>query len=150
MRSRRRYVGVLAVLSRLRWQQDPQTWTVPCRDSEGHRSRVRVSLGEQGPQMAFEHSGVVIFAPLAAGRLRAALREAIDLHGRLSTCAVSPRCHPGPAPTPHALLEPASSERVQFQLSPDDDVRPPGRHSLRDGLPKDPGSPVPRMLKKAA
>jgi hypothetical protein len=102
--------------------------------------------------VVFEQPGVAMFDPLDAGRLRAALREATDLYGRLSTCAPSPRRHPGPAPTPHMAvedLEPTSTGRVQFQLSPEQDV-PRGRHARREVPPESAESADVQALGEAA
>src|SRR6266511_2938355 len=135
MRSRLRRHGVLALLARLGWQRDPHAWTVPCRDEHGRRGRVRVSVDERGPQIAFGGSGTAVFDPLAAGRLRAALREAIEAHAKLSNSDTPPvpRRHPGPCFAPHAAESDTSTEttgRIRVKLaSAIHDDGPYGRHA---------------------
>src|SRR5436309_2592913 len=115
MRSRQRRHSVLALLARLGWQRDSQTWTVPCRDEHGRRGHVGVSVDERGPRVTFDWPGAAVFDPLAAGRLRAALREAIEVHARLSNSDALPvpRRHPGPASTPHAAESDTSTEATE-------------------------------------
>lgn len=139
--SRQRRHGVLALLARLRWQPNPQAWTVPCRDEDGRRGHVRVSVGERGPQLTFNGAGKAVFDPLATGRLRGALREAIEIHARLanSDAQPEPRRHPGPAATPHSAESETradATERVQVTLtSTVQDHEAHGRH-VRHHTPK--------------
>ncbi len=145
MKGRRCARPLLTLLARLGWQPDPQTWTVRCWDLDGHRRSVRVSMGERGPQISFDRPGTAEFDPLAAGRLRAALRDAIELHATLSNLDYSPnvRQHPGPVPTPHAAWPTArcagTEERVRITLSSavGDDARR-GRHARHAAVPPSP------------
>ncbi|MFB9686036.1 DUF6624 domain-containing protein [Amycolatopsis plumensis] len=50
---------------------------MPCRDRDGRRSQAEVLIGERGPTLAIG-STVAVLDPMDAGRLRAALREAIE------------------------------------------------------------------------
>lgn len=139
MKRRTRAIPLLILLARLGWQRDCQAWTVPCRDHDGRRSYVQVSIAERGPQLTINGTGVAVFDPLAAGRLRAALRGAIELHARLDESAregvPAPRSHPGAAPTPHREAPAGrhaaeAAGRVSVVLRDDDEREPSGRHAL--------------------
>jgi hypothetical protein len=148
MKCRTHAVPLLTLLARLGWQRDPRAWTVRCRDERGRRGHVRVSVNERGPQIAFDRSGAAVFDPLATGRLRAALRDAIDVHTRLShsDALPVPRRHPGPASTPHAAESDTSTEatgRVRVTLtSAEHDDGPRGRHAG----PRTPKPESPRLV----
>ncbi|SFO05673.1 hypothetical protein SAMN05421854_101461 [Amycolatopsis rubida] len=139
MKRRTRAIPLLTLLARLGWQRDRQAWTVPCRDEHGRRGHVRVSVDERGPQITLDQPGAAVFDPLASGRLRAALREAIEVHARLSEPGrervPAPRSHPGAAPTPHREVPAGrhsamTASRVQVVLGEDDEGEPSGRHAL--------------------
>ncbi len=137
---RRRCSTILALLVRVGWKPRRSAWMVPCRDCDSHRRYAQVSIAEHGPQLTIDGSSVAVFDPLAAGRLRAALKEAIELYARLDGAArdgvPAPRSHPGAAPTPHCE-HPAGSHveaaagRVRVDFGDDGDGEPSGRHALR-------------------
>lgn len=146
-RNRRR---LLAFLVRAGWKPRRNEWTVPCRDREGRWSYAQVSISEHGPQLTIDGSGVVVFDPLAAGRLRAALRDAIELYVRLDEPARPgvpvPRSHPGAAPTPHRASPggrhtAVAAGRVPVILGDDEEGEPCGRHALRS---------IPAVISEAA
>ncbi|WP_143101974.1 hypothetical protein [Amycolatopsis marina] len=131
---------LLTMLVRAGWKPRRNAWTVPCRDCDSHRTYAQVSIAEHGPQLTIDGSSVAVFDPLAAGRLRAALKEAIELYARLDGAAregvPAPRSHPGAAPTPHGE-HPAGSHveaaagRVRVDFGDDGDGELSGRHALR-------------------
>lgn len=136
---RRRRSTILALLVRAGWNPLRSAWSVPCRDRDGRWSYVQVSIAEHGPQLTIGGFGVVVFDPLAAGRLRAALRGAIELHARLDESAregvSAPRSHPGAAPTPHREVPAGrhsarAAGRVRVVLGKADEGEPSGRHAL--------------------
>lgn len=115
--------GVLAVLIRAGWKAGRRAWAVSCRDRDGRRSCVRVSIDERGPRLTFDASGAAILRPSEVGQLRALLRTAIEIHARLDRSThggeVTPRSHPGPSSVPLHVYsgspqgtEPASRETV--------------------------------------
>ncbi|MFB9433752.1 hypothetical protein [Streptoalloteichus tenebrarius] len=56
---------------------DDRKWSVSCRDGAGRRRDLRVAV-RQGQVVLVPPSGeALVLAPLAVGRLRAALREAV-------------------------------------------------------------------------
>lgn len=73
------------LLRRLRWQRDPDLWTVPCRDDHGRRARLAVHLTSHGLTVTASTAGPVELAPLEVGRLRAALKHALLDFDRLSS-----------------------------------------------------------------
>lgn len=84
MRRRNQRLSVLAVLSRLGRPPDRYTWTIPCRDARGRRARLRVGLAPGGVTLTVTRHGPITLAPLEAGRLRAAVREALSTHAPLA------------------------------------------------------------------
>jgi hypothetical protein len=44
MATHQRMMPLLCLLVRLRWQRDPDLWTVRCRDRHGRRALLRVHL----------------------------------------------------------------------------------------------------------
>ncbi|PKW18738.1 hypothetical protein A8926_6865 [Saccharopolyspora spinosa] len=76
--------SVLAVLSRLGRPHDRYTWTIPCRDARGRPARLRVGLAPGGVTLTVTPPGPITLAPLEAGRLRAAVRDAISTHAPLA------------------------------------------------------------------
>lgn len=77
MRDTQRATPVLRLLARLRWQRDPTAWTVRCRDGNGDRAVLRIQLAETGIRVTASSPGPWALSPLAAGRLRGALRDAL-------------------------------------------------------------------------
>ncbi len=139
MRKAQRRHGLLALLVRAGWRPQRRAWTVPCRDRDGRRVYAEVLIAERGPALAIG-SGIAVLNPLDAGRLRAALKEAIDLYARLDGAsregAPTPRRHPGSLPTPHREV-PAGRHaadpvpRGPVLLREDDEDEPTGRHASR-------------------
>jgi len=80
-----RRIPLIAILDRLRWQRDPHLWTIPCRDADGRCAVLRVQVRVSGVAVSASCPGDLTFAPLAVGRLRAALRDAVVAHAVLST-----------------------------------------------------------------
>jgi hypothetical protein len=78
MRHCRPSTCVLALLDRLGWQRDAARWTIPCRDREGGRARLRVGLAAEGVRI-----GSLTLTPLQVGRLRGALADAVTTYARL-------------------------------------------------------------------
>lgn len=74
----RRGVSVLRLLARLWQQRDGRRWIVHGTDERGRSVSVQVTFGERGVALSSPRSGEVFFAPLQAGRLRAAIRDAIE------------------------------------------------------------------------
>ncbi|MBE8523067.1 hypothetical protein ILP97_37190 [Amycolatopsis sp. H6(2020)] len=141
MRKTQRRHGLLAVLVRAGWKPRRSAWTVPCRDRDGRRVYAEVLIAEHGPALAIG-SGIAVLNPMDAGRLRSALREAIDLYARLDGAsregAPTPRRHPGPLPTPHrevpAGRHTADAATQDPVLLREDDDEPTGRHARRANL----------------
>lgn len=77
-RHARRGVSVLHLLARLWRQRDARRWIVHGKDERGRSVSVRVAFDEGGVALSQSRSGEVFLAPLQAGRLRAALRDAIE------------------------------------------------------------------------
>ena len=50
MSRHRRQLGLLAILTQLGWQRDPQLWNVPCLDGHGHRAQLSVRF-ERAPDV---------------------------------------------------------------------------------------------------
>lgn len=130
---------LLTLLVKAGWKPLRSAWTVPCRDRDGRRSYLQVSIAEHGPRLTIDGSDFAVFDPLAAGRLRAALRGAIELHARLDEPAregvPAPRSHPGAVPTPHRAVPAGrhsvmATGRVRVILGEDDEGEPSGRHAL--------------------
>src|SRR5436305_1499916 len=76
------------------------------RRPSSHARRVLEARATGVPSWALAiGSTVAVLNPMDAGRLRAALREAIELYARLDGAtregAPTPRRHPGPSPIPH-------------------------------------------------
>ncbi|WIV60697.1 hypothetical protein [Amycolatopsis nalaikhensis] len=141
MRKTQRRHGLLGMLVRAGWKPRRRTWTVPCRDRAGRRVHAEILIAERGPALAIG-STVAVLNPMDAGRLRAALREAIDLYARLDGAtregAPTPRRHPGPLPTPHREVpggrHTADTATAGPVLLREDDDEPTGRHARRATL----------------
>ncbi|WP_410575652.1 hypothetical protein [Amycolatopsis sp. cmx-4-61] len=136
MRKTQRRHGLLAMLVRAGWKPRRRAWAVPCRDRDGRRGHAEVLIAERGPALAIG-STVAVLNPMDAGRLRAALREAIELYARLDGAtrdgAPTPRRHPGPLPTPHrevpAGRHTADAAPAGPVLLHEDEDEPSGRHA---------------------
>lgn len=107
-RNRRR--SVLAVLARISLRHDHYTWTIPCRDAWGKRAQLNVGLAPDGMTLAITRQGPITLTPLQAGRLRAAVREAIHAHAPLATPGPRTRHHNTTAPVFGAYFEFAPNE----------------------------------------
>lgn len=79
-----RRTPLIALLGRLRWQRDPELWTVPCRDEHGRKAVLSVEIHTSGVVIRASTPGAVALPPLMIGRLRAALRDAVVAHAVLS------------------------------------------------------------------
>lgn len=136
--------SVLSLLAKVPAEASRHSWTVRCRNENGRRSQVHVTVRESGPCVVLDGGTVLAFDPLSAGRLRAALRDALDAYGRLSAEASEARKHPGPATTPHAGGDRRSSpdllgrERVVLAAGPM--FEPAGRHARADDPDRGRGS----------
>lgn len=80
---------LLRLLVRLGWQRDPDWWTVPCRDGQGRRARLRIGLTESGIVLVPSSPGPWQLTPLQVGRLRGAMRDALLSFDRLAGTAYS-------------------------------------------------------------
>ena len=76
MAKHRRWAPLARLLASRGWQRDPTQWTVRCRDGCGRRARIRVHLVSGRIVLSTDSTGPWLVAPLDAGRLRAALRDA--------------------------------------------------------------------------
>ncbi|GAA5110083.1 hypothetical protein [Haloechinothrix salitolerans] len=94
MRDTQRAMPVLRLLARLRWQRDPTAWTVRCRDGNGERAVLRIQLAETGIRVAASSAGPWTLSPLAAERLRGAVRDALLEFDRVAGGAHDPQLHP--------------------------------------------------------
>ncbi|MQA10223.1 MAG: hypothetical protein GEU98_17050 [Pseudonocardiaceae bacterium] len=74
---------VLSLLDRLRWQIDPYTWTVACRDERGHPAHIAVTFAVDGVRLEPSQPGRMVLEPLAVGDLRGAVRDALLLRAQL-------------------------------------------------------------------
>jgi hypothetical protein len=146
---KRRYRNLMALLARAGWQPRRATWTVPYRDDDNRPMHLRVTVCQRGTRISFGQFGAAEFTPQGVARLRAALRETLEWHARLSgghPDGLVPRTHPGPAPTPHnaAPLPHTDTDgsRVKVQLcAVSGDPMPQGRHAA---------GTVPASLRKVA
>lgn len=73
-----RNVPLLRVLARLWLRRNGRRWIMHGHDEHGRRASFRVSFDENGVAVVPSRPGGVVLAPLQAGRLRAALRDAIE------------------------------------------------------------------------
>lgn len=84
MRGRRRTTTVLALLGRL-GRPAPESWTVSCRDEQGRKTKVRIGVSTAGVTIdgpRHEHLQLTL-TPLEIGRLRGALRDALQVRAPL-------------------------------------------------------------------
>lgn len=81
---RSRGLSVLAVLFRLGRPHDRYTWTISCHDVRERRARLYVGLAPTGVTLTASRPGPITLTPMEAGRLRAAVREAISTHAPLA------------------------------------------------------------------
>lgn len=77
-RGAHRTVPLLRILARLWRQRDGRRWIVHGHDEHGASASIRVSFTEQGIVLITSCPGAVILASIQAGRLRAAIRDAIE------------------------------------------------------------------------
>ncbi|KAA5825458.1 hypothetical protein F1721_33015 [Saccharopolyspora hirsuta] len=102
---RNRRLSVLSLLSRLGFQHHSYIWTVPCRDARGRRAQLTVGLVPDGVALATSTHGPITLTPLQAGRLRAAVREAVYIRARLATPGTRVRQHDTANPVYGAFFE---------------------------------------------
>ncbi|MBB5155938.1 hypothetical protein [Saccharopolyspora phatthalungensis] len=84
MTKHRRTTPLLRLMARLKWQREPNLWTVRCRDSRGRRARLHLHLTTAGLTITPSAPGPWTLTPLDAGRLRAAVRDVLLSLDRLS------------------------------------------------------------------
>lgn len=144
MRSHNPVEPLIRLLARLGWQRDPHLWNVPCRDASGRRARLRVTLTEAGVSIESSAPGPWLLAPLEAGRLRGAIRDALisltELAGDIDTAPAPSRfsgarvrrqrvqldqpCRPTVADIAARIADTASPiqevDHVQHACNPDD------------------------------
>jgi hypothetical protein len=77
MAKHERRIPLLRLLARLGWQRDPDLWTIPCRDGQGHRAWLGIRLTSTGVNLTASSPGPWALQPLHAGQLRGALRDAL-------------------------------------------------------------------------
>jgi hypothetical protein len=75
---------LIRLLARLGWQRDPGLWAVRCRDQQGRRARLLLTVTSAGVAIVSSSPELVELTPLEVGRLRAALRDALLSFARLS------------------------------------------------------------------
>lgn len=117
-------VPVLAVFARLWRQRDARRWIVHGHDGDGRSASVRVAFGEHGVTMMPSCSGQIVLEPMQAGRLRAAIRDAIESIDQPASAARriadTPVDRPMPKPRP-----PSPRPRVRVVLEdPEPATRP--------------------------
>lgn len=74
----KRNVPLLRILARLWLRRNGRRWIMHGHDEHGRRASLRVSFDENGVAVVPSRPGGVVLAPLQAGRLRAAIRDAIQ------------------------------------------------------------------------
>lgn len=77
----RRSTPLIQLLARLGWQRDPATWTVPCRDLDGHRTHLLIRLSPSGITITTGATGPLRLDAWQVEQLRAAARDAIHTFG---------------------------------------------------------------------
>jgi hypothetical protein len=73
-----RNIPLLRILTRLWLRRNRRRWIMHGHDENGRRASLRVSFDENGVGIIPSRPGGVILAPLQAGRLRAAVRDALE------------------------------------------------------------------------
>ncbi|MDQ4021212.1 MAG: hypothetical protein M3257_06205 [Actinomycetota bacterium] len=117
MSRHRRQLGLLAILTRLGWQRDPQLWNVPCLDGYGRRAQLSVRLGMGWVTLDHPDVGLLYLTPPQVGKLRGALRHALfdlELFGGADLPAPTPRSER----MPHVEADPSRRVRVVFKPPP--------------------------------
>lgn len=77
MRTRMRVMPMVRRLARSGCQRGLGQWTVRCRDGRGRRTHLTIHLHEHGIILTTSSPGPWSLAPLDAGRLRGAIRDAL-------------------------------------------------------------------------
>jgi len=117
MGKHQRATPVIRLLARLGWQRDPNLWAVRCRDGRGRRARLRVHLTEDGITLIPSSPGPWALTPLEAGRLRAAVRDALLNFDRLAGTEYHD-APPGARSTQLASTRPDPAARQRVRLEP--------------------------------
>ncbi|MDQ3579745.1 MAG: hypothetical protein M3443_19550 [Actinomycetota bacterium] len=99
-----RHVAFAAIRARMRWQRNPDMWTVRCRDVLGRPARVRIRIIPTGIVLTPDTLAPLLLSPLQVGRLRAGLRDAAitfaGLDGLVDDSPVEEDCDVDPVDTP--------------------------------------------------
>lgn len=155
MTSHHRRTPLVWLLARLRWQRDPDLWTVRCRDEHGRRTCVLVHLTAVGVSITTPSAGALQLTLLQLGRLRAALRDAAMSFDRLSgtghsstlaassraqTTRSSPTTPPIPPRRVHARMAPRPSVAdIAARLTVSALSELEADHDHSDSAPRSPG-----------
>ncbi len=120
MAKHERRTPLLRLLARLGWQRDPDLWTIPCRDGQGHRASLWVTLTSTGVSLTVSSPGPWALQPLHVGQLRRALRDALITVDSLAGPADHERPYP---PETHGaetggIPEPRCRTRLDHRESP--------------------------------
>ncbi|SDY32454.1 hypothetical protein SAMN05216215_102458 [Saccharopolyspora shandongensis] len=102
---RKQRLSVLAVLSRLGRPHHRYAWTISCHDTQGRRARLYVGLAPDGVTLTATQPGPITLTPMEAGRLRAAVREAVSTHAPLAQQGVRTRHRSNGTPLFGAFFE---------------------------------------------
>lgn len=116
----RRSVPLLELLADLWLRRDGRRWIVHGHDEHGRSASIRVHFDERGVALIPSSPGGIVFAPLQVGRLRAAIRDAIESIDQPT--AAARHIANTPVPRPVAKRWPPSPQ-------------PRGRAVLGDGFP---------------
>lgn len=102
--TKQRTVALRRLLSRLWYRRDAPRWTIHGHDQHRRAVRVHVGFSDHGVTLDVSRSGPLVLAPLQAGRLRGAIRDAItaiDQPGAAVHCVTqAPIAGPPRTPTP--------------------------------------------------
>lgn len=120
MAKHERRTPLLRLLTRLGWQRDPDLWTIPCRDGQGHRARLWVRLTSTGVSLTASSPGPWALQPLHVGQLRRALRDALITVDGLAGPASHERAvsHGAHDPETDGIPEPRCRIRLDRRESP--------------------------------
>lgn len=145
MARHRRTASLLQLLARLGWEREPDRWTVQCRDEDGRKGVVTVGVCDDGVTLTPSVPGTVVVGPLEAGKLRAAVRDALEAIEAPVSAAQSAREASEPLPIARDLEMLIPQPRVRVQLSPSGALDAPTVKDLQavsDSLPwLQPGGP---------
>ncbi|MGQ0840012.1 hypothetical protein [Actinokineospora sp.] len=94
--------ALATVLGWLGARSDPHAATVRCRTDSGRRAVLRVHACAAGIGLSCTRPGPYVLPPLAVGRLRAALRDAVQAHALLAADEHAKKLADG---DPAALIE---------------------------------------------